>query len=98
MDSKNDEQEDHIEPEIPLEAKITKLRLTNFDHVIYLNSLEKSIILGTVEETTKQHQQVTSLRGSIKQNTALNLEILNKDSSKLFIPRPYWCWLQRTVI
>lgn len=62
-----------IKPESSLEGKITKLRMSYFDHIICANSLEKTIMLGMASTTRRKGCQRTRWLDTIKCDTNLNI-------------------------
>lgn len=69
---------DRIKPGTSLEAKITRLRLTYFGHVMRANSLEKSVMLGIVSGTRRRGRQRTRWLDTIKADTNMNINQLKE--------------------
>lgn len=64
LDNKNKEILDYTIPEITLEAKIIKLRLSYFDHIMWSNSLEKSRLVKKMMNQYYQARYWADLKGS----------------------------------
>ena len=70
---------EQIKPELSLEAKMVKLRLSSFGHVMRRqDSLEKTIILGKVEGSRKRGRPNMSWIYSIKEAIGMCLQELSK--------------------
>ena len=81
---------DRIKPGLSLEAKITRLRLTYFGHVMRVNSLEKSIMVGMVSGTKRrntlaqhhqsgyQHEYQAVERSNARQDNMENTRLLSR--------------------
>ncbi|MBJ5695551.1 hypothetical protein JGG83_23145 [Salmonella enterica subsp. enterica serovar Derby] len=67
-----------IKPDLSLEGKITKLRLTYFGHVMRSNSLEKAIMLGIVSGKRKPGRQRTRWLDIIKADTSQSIKQLQE--------------------
>ena len=67
---------DEIKPELSLEAKVLKLRLSYVGHIIMRkqNSLERTLVLGKVEGSRKRGGPNTRWTGSLKEATGLGLQ------------------------
>uniref|UniRef100_W5NIE2 Reverse transcriptase domain-containing protein n=1 Tax=Lepisosteus oculatus TaxID=7918 RepID=W5NIE2_LEPOC len=74
----NKEVLERIKPEISLEGKITRLRLTYFGHVMRSDSLEKPMMLGMVSGTRRRDLQRTRWLDAIKMDTGLSKEQLKE--------------------
>ena len=74
----NTEVLDRIKPGSSLEAKITRLRLTYFGHVMRANSLEKSIMLGMVSGNRRRGRPRTRWLDTIKADTNMNVRQLKE--------------------
>ena len=69
---------ERIKSEPSLAAKITRLRLTYFGHVMRANSLEKSIMLGMVSENRRRGRPRTRWLDTIKADTNMNIRQLKE--------------------
>uniref|UniRef100_W5NAB6 Reverse transcriptase domain-containing protein n=1 Tax=Lepisosteus oculatus TaxID=7918 RepID=W5NAB6_LEPOC len=74
----NKEVLERIKPEMSLEGKITRLRLTYFGHVMRSDSLEKAMMLGMVSGTRRRGCQRTRWLDAIKTDTGLGIEQLKE--------------------
>lgn len=77
-----DRQKDQIKSELPLEAKMNKLRLLYLRHITRRqDSLKKTRMLGKVEGSRKRGISNERYMDSIKEDRTLSMQI------KLFKPR-----------
>ena len=69
---------ERIKSGLSLEAKITRLRLIYFGHVMRANSLEKSIMLGMVSGNRRRGRPRTRWLDTIKADTNMNIRQLKE--------------------
>ena len=74
----NKEELKSIKPDMSLEGKITKLRLSYFGHVMRSTLLEKDVMLGTVCGKRRQGCQRTCWLDVIKADTGQNIKQLKE--------------------
>ena len=74
----NKEVLERIKPEMSLEGKITRLRLTYFGHVMRSYSLEKAMLLGMVSGKRRRGRQRTRWLNTIQTDTGLGVEQLKQ--------------------
>ena len=65
---------ERINPEMSLEGKITRLKLTYFGRVTRASSLEKEMLLGMVSGERKQGRPKTRWLDTIKNDTGMNIK------------------------
>lgn len=74
----NKEVLERIRPEISLEGKMTRLRLTYFGHVMRSESLEKAMMLGMVNGKRRPGRQRARWLDTIKADTGTNISQLKE--------------------
>ena len=69
---------ERISPEMSLEGKITRQKLTYFGHVMRANSLEKAMLMGMVSGKRKQGRPKTRWLDTVKADTDMNIKELKE--------------------
>ena len=83
---------EQIKPELSLEAKMIKLRLSYFGHIMRRqDSLEKTIMPGKVEGSTKRGRPNMRWIDSIKEAIGMSLQKL----SRVVEDRALWTLIHR---
>ncbi|RWS03634.1 Reverse transcriptase (RNA-dependent DNA polymerase)-like protein, partial [Dinothrombium tinctorium] len=69
---------ERVKPNVSLEGKITKQRLSFFGHIMRANSLETALMLGAVSGSRRRGRQKTRWLDTIKADTNLRMEQLKE--------------------